>query len=223
MRQPATAACSCRARDPRPVPARTPAPARRPARRSCSSPRTRRTPSGSSASPTRSRYVKDAFHEYVVHGRPDAVNPQRHRHQGRRALRARRSPPAARSTVAPAAVRRGRGARASRSARPSTRVFAERIARGRRVLSPPHPAGRAGRGAPRSPARPTPGCSGRKQFYHYVVKDWLDGDPAQPPPPAEPQAGPQPRLGATSSTATSSRCPTSGSTPGTPPGTWPST
>jgi hypothetical protein len=24
-----------------------------------------------------------------------------------------------------------------------------------------------------------------EQFYHYVVKDWLEGDPAQPPPPAE--------------------------------------
>src|SRR5436309_7317361 len=23
-----------------------------------------------------------------------------------------------------------------------------------------------------------------KQFYHYVVKDWLAGDPSQPPPPA---------------------------------------
>ena len=22
-----------------------------------------------------------------------------------------------------------------------------------------------------------------KQFYHYVVKNWLDGDPAQPTPP----------------------------------------
>ena len=21
-----------------------------------------------------------------------------------------------------------------------------------------------------------------KQFYHYVIKDWLDGDPKQPPP-----------------------------------------
>ena len=28
-----------------------------------------------------------------------------------------------------------------------------------------------------------------KQFYHYVVKDWLDGDPAQPPPPAERRDG----------------------------------
>jgi len=24
-----------------------------------------------------------------------------------------------------------------------------------------------------------------KQFYHYVVRDWLKGDPAAPPPPAE--------------------------------------
>ena len=22
-----------------------------------------------------------------------------------------------------------------------------------------------------------------KQYYHYVVRDWLDGDPAVPPPP----------------------------------------
>jgi hypothetical protein len=28
-----------------------------------------------------------------------------------------------------------------------------------------------------------------KQFYHYVVKQWLDGDPGQPPPPAERMRG----------------------------------
>ncbi|MBI3871147.1 MAG: glucosidase [Verrucomicrobia bacterium] len=28
-----------------------------------------------------------------------------------------------------------------------------------------------------------------KQFYHYVVKDWLSGDPAQPPPPDERKRG----------------------------------
>ena len=28
-----------------------------------------------------------------------------------------------------------------------------------------------------------------KQFYHYVVRDWLEGDPAQPPPPAERKRG----------------------------------
>jgi Glycosyl hydrolase family 63 C-terminal domain len=28
-----------------------------------------------------------------------------------------------------------------------------------------------------------------KQFYHYVVKDWLDGDPSYPPPPASRKRG----------------------------------
>ena len=28
-----------------------------------------------------------------------------------------------------------------------------------------------------------------KQFYHYVVKEWLDGDPKQPPPPPERLSG----------------------------------
>ena len=28
-----------------------------------------------------------------------------------------------------------------------------------------------------------------KQFYHYVVKEWLEGDPGQPPPPPERQNG----------------------------------
>lgn len=28
-----------------------------------------------------------------------------------------------------------------------------------------------------------------KQFYHYVVKDWLEGDPAFPPPPAQRKKG----------------------------------
>jgi mannosylglycerate hydrolase MGH1-like protein len=28
-----------------------------------------------------------------------------------------------------------------------------------------------------------------KQFYHYIAKDWLEGDPAQPPPPLSRRAG----------------------------------
>ena len=28
-----------------------------------------------------------------------------------------------------------------------------------------------------------------KQFYHYIVEQWLDGDPTQPPPPPERQSG----------------------------------
>src|SRR5439155_688852 len=28
-----------------------------------------------------------------------------------------------------------------------------------------------------------------KKFYHYVVRDWLEGDPAQPPPPPSRRQG----------------------------------
>jgi hypothetical protein len=34
-----------------------------------------------------------------------------------------------------------------------------------------------------------------KQFYHYVVKEWLDGDPKQPPPPHERLSGRNSRWG----------------------------
>ena len=33
-----------------------------------------------------------------------------------------------------------------------------------------------------------------KQFYHYVVKQWLEGDPGNPPPPPERREWPQSRL-----------------------------
>ena len=47
------------------------------ANRRCCSPRTRRTRSACGASANSSPYVKDAFHEYVVHGQDSAVNPAR--------------------------------------------------------------------------------------------------------------------------------------------------
>ncbi len=74
------------------------------------------------------------------------------------------------------------------------RIFAERIRRGGRVLRgrafPIRPIG--GR-LPRQP----PGLRGllwSKQFYHYVVKDWLDGDPDMPPPPESRKHGRNSRL-----------------------------
>ena len=38
-------------------------------------------------------------------------------------------------------------------------------------------------------ARPLPGMLWSKQFYHYVVKHWLEGDPGNPPPPPERRNG----------------------------------
>ena len=61
-----------------------------------------------------------------------------------------------------------------------------------------------------------------KQLYYYDVERWLDGDPAQPPPPPARLAGAT-CAGATSTPSTSCRCPTSGSTRGLRRGTWPFT
>ena len=58
-----------------------------------------------------------------------------------------------------------------------------------------------------------------KQFYHYIVSEWLEGDPAGPPPP-EGHKQAATATGITSTMPTSSRCPTSGSTLGTPHGIW---
>ena len=41
-----------------------------------------------------------------------------------------------------------------------------------------------------------------KQFYHYVVAQWLDGDPAQPPPPPRAPATAATTTGAISTTPT---------------------
>ena len=64
-------------------------------------------------------------------------------------------------------------------------------------------------------------CAGllwSKQFYHYSVELWLDGDPAGPVPPAERKCAGI-RRGGTATTSTCSPFRTSGSTPGSPRGT----
>ena len=57
-----------------------------------------------------------------------------------------------------------------------------------------------------------------KQLYDYDVARWLDGDPTQPTPPAG-RLTAATRAGARSTPSTSCRCPTSGSTRGSRPGT----
>ena len=118
----------------------------RAASRRCSSPRTRPTPSGSSAQPNGPRYVKDAFHDYVVDGARDAVNPGATGHQGGGALRARRAGRRHRR-------RCGCGSTIARRDSPAPslgdalrrRSFAHAAARSRRVLRHGHPGRPVGR------------------------------------------------------------------------------
>ena len=129
--------------------------------------------------PNAGPYVKDAFHEAVVHGQPDRVNPA-----GRG------------SKAAGHYRRRGRARRFDDRAHPADRRAARRsvrpIRRDRRRAAWPRPMRSTRRSSRpdstttggRCSARRMPGCSWTKQFYHYSVELWLDGDPAGPAPPA---------------------------------------
>ncbi len=71
-----------------------------------------------------------------------------------------------------------------------------RRTRGRRVLRDGHPADAVRRTPQRVMRQAFAGLLWSKQFYHYVVKTGSTAIPAQPPPPAERQRRPQPRVDA---------------------------
>src|SRR5204863_284824 len=131
--------------------------------------------------PNASPYVKDGIGRYVVEGRTDAVNPGRV------------------GTKAAAYHRLTLGAGASASARfrltntPIPReafgpefetVFAQRQAEADEFYSTVIPTDHSD-DARRVMRQAFAGLLWSKQFYHYDVKRWLQGDPAQPPPPPE--------------------------------------
>jgi hypothetical protein len=136
--------------------------------------------------PNSSAYAKDAFHEYVVENRADAINPKG---QGTKAAAHYR-------LLIPAAghvtVQLRLCAEAEATPKPFgegyDRIFADRIreadefyeARMKRAL----------RDGEREMVRQAyAGLLWTKQFYHYVVKDWLGGDQEQPAPPEAREQG----------------------------------
>jgi hypothetical protein len=131
----------------------------------------------------RTPYVKDAFHEYVVHGRAAAVNPARtgtkcaaHYHLAlepgeQTVLRLRLT---AGENAAPFA---DFGELFAARAREADEFYAQVIPEqltddARQVMR-----------------QAFAGLMWSKQFYHYVIGDWLAGDSQQPPPPASRKNG----------------------------------
>jgi len=133
-------------------------------------------------SPNASPWVKDAFHDYVIAGRRDAVNPEG---VGTKAAALYRLelPAGGQATL------RLRLTAASEAAREPfgydfVRVFEERKREADAFYAAKLPA--AATDDERLAMRQGyAGLLWTKQFYHYVVRDWLEGDPAQPAPPAE--------------------------------------
>ena len=128
-----------------------------------------------------------------IHGEREAVNPAA---QGTKAAAhyLLTIPAAGQATVALAAVGRADEAPAT-AVRPDFDASLRAIGCARPTSS----ISSASAGEPRrrnaaSPGRPTPGCSGRKQFYHYVGPRLARGRSGAAAAAAQPQAGPQHRL-----------------------------
>ncbi len=133
--------------------------------------------------PSRSPFVKDAFHARVIDGRVEATNPER---VGTKAAAWRR-------VTIPAGGRHVMRLRFTD--RDLERPFADfdAIVEARRreadayfaTVIPTSLSPEAARVMRQSIA----GLLWTKQFYHYVVDDWLEGDEAQPKPPRARERG----------------------------------
>ena len=160
--------------------------------------------------PNRSAFVKDAFHEFVVRGQKEAVNPAR---TGTKAA-AHYSLTLAAGETRIVRLRLQQIWQGDAPAEPD--LLAEREPSAQPELRPPNSdvdAFAQFDSIFKKRKKETdkfyndlmPSCLNdehraiqrqalagmlwSKQFYHYVVEQWLDGDPGQPPPPPERQHG----------------------------------
>ncbi|HZT98038.1 MAG TPA: hypothetical protein VFA10_00150 [Ktedonobacteraceae bacterium] len=132
-------------------------------------------------------YVKDAFHEYLIHGKYEAVNPAG---VGTKAAALYTRTIAAGGSIT-LRLRLMQRTENNAIADPFTDFDATFDLRQQEAdefydaLHPPH-MDEEQRCVQRQALA---GMLWSKQFYHYVVDQWLKGDPAQPPPPPQRQYG----------------------------------
>ena len=126
-------------------------------------------------SPNAATYAKDAFHEYIVHGNREAVNPA-----GTGTKMAARY----RLDLAPGEERaiRLRLTDSTGSFEEFDRIFAARIGEADEFYAKLAPSD-ASDDARQVQRQAFAGMFWSKQFYYYDVKTWLKGDPAQTAPP----------------------------------------
>jgi hypothetical protein len=135
--------------------------------------------------PNATPYVKDGINDYLVHGKKDAVN---YAEVGSKAAAHYHL------EIGPgqSAVVELRLTDAATTPRPFgkdfARVFAERIRETDEFYAAVIP-GRLSDDAKSVMRTAFAGLLWTKQFYHYDVKQWLDGDPACPAPPPERKRG----------------------------------
>ena len=132
-----------------------------------------------------SLYVKDAFHDYLIHGHKGAVNPAQEGTKAAAHYRLQLGP-------GQAAVVRLRLSNHESGGNPFgkgfDRLFAQRRREADEFYATLIPA-KLSDDAQDVMRQALAGLLWSKQWYHYDVQRWLDGDPTQPPPPPERKRG----------------------------------
>ncbi len=148
-------------------------------------------------SPNPSPYVKDGINDYVVAGKRDAVNPAKTGTKASALYRLRIAPGASttlqlRLTDQQPKVVRMSAPRLVLAETPKTELLGrsfESVVSMRRAEADEFYAQRVPRGlsedARNVQRQAFAGLLWSKQFYHFDVRTWLDGDPAAGPPPPE--------------------------------------
>ncbi len=132
-----------------------------------------------------SPFVKDAFHEYVIHGQAGAVNPTQEGTKAAARYRMVLGP--GESRVVRLRLADG-GLLQSPFGKRFDALVAQRQQEADEFYATVIPAKLSddARGVMRQALA---GMLWSKQWYHYDVRRWLDGDPTQPAPPPERQSG----------------------------------
>jgi Glycosyl hydrolase family 63 C-terminal domain len=149
----------------------------------------------------RAPYVKDGINEYAVHGNREAVNPNKTGTKASALYRLRIAPGATatlrlRFTDLEPKIAHMSAPRLVIAAAPKTELFGQSfdsVFALRRTEADEFYAKRAPKGlsddAKNVQRQAFAGLLWSKQFYHYDVRAWLDGDPAGPPPPESRKKG----------------------------------
>src|SRR5438093_839786 len=127
-----------------------------------------------------SPYVKDAFHRYVVHRDVDAVNPRRVGTKA--AFLCKWLVPAGERVTVELRLSSEDEAPADSFGEEFDATFALRRREADEFYAALTPGATADEA--RVSRQAYAGLLWTKQYYHYVVREWLEGDPAAPPPPA---------------------------------------
>jgi mannosylglycerate hydrolase MGH1-like protein len=130
-------------------------------------------------------YVKDGINDYLVEGRGEAVNPAREGTKAAAHYRLRIAPGETRSVRLRLSNTPPHGECLGAE---FDALFAQRVREADEFYATVIP-GTLDPDGRRVMRQAFAGLLWSKQFYHYYVRRWLEGDPAFPPPPAERRHG----------------------------------